>query len=297
MNATVETKNRTEITTKNNLRAQILNGLPVSDRRVGLAGISTAVLEGGGGPPIILLHGAGEMAVAWMRTFPELVQTNRIIVPDLPGHGESGTGNGPLDFDRIIAWFDELIEHTCPSPPVVVGHLLGGSIAIHYTLKHRDRIARLVLVDTLGLGHYRPSLKFGLAMAGFIARPKKRTQERLFRQCMLNLDGIRREMDGKFELIESYALERAKTPELQSALRSLMPKFALKKIPPEELSGISIPVSLIWGRHDRQVRLRLAQKAKERFGWPLHIIENAADDPAVEQPDIFLHALRSVVQD
>ncbi|HZC99666.1 MAG TPA: hypothetical protein VFA46_05600, partial [Actinomycetes bacterium] len=53
--------------------------------------------------------------------------------------------------------------------------------------------------------------------------------------------------------------------------------------------------TLIWGRHDRQVRLGVAQAASARHGWPLHVIEDAADDPAVEQPEAFLRGLHAAL--
>ena len=56
---------------------------------VTLAGVSTAVLEGGDGPPMLLLHGPGEFAAGWLPVFPDLVPTHRVIAPDLPGHGAS----------------------------------------------------------------------------------------------------------------------------------------------------------------------------------------------------------------
>jgi pimeloyl-ACP methyl ester carboxylesterase len=277
------------------LRSQILNGLPVTERRVPLAGISTVILEGGGGAPIILLHGQGEFAAVWMRTFSDLVMTNRIIVPDLPGHGATGSGDGTLHFDRVLTWLDELIEQTCPSPPVLVGHLLGGAIALRYAIKHGDRLHGLVLVDTFGLGRFRPTLRFGLAMVRFVARPTEHSRDRLFHQCMVDLDRLRKEMNGKFELLEAYALDCARTPKLKNALRSLMPKFALPAIPSKDLAQIRIPVSLIWGRYDRQVKLRIAEDASVRYGWPLHIIEDAADDPAAEQPEAFLRAFHAAI--
>ena len=49
---------------------------------------------------------------------------------------------------------------------------------------------------------------------------------------------------------------------------------------------------LIWGRHDRANRLRIAEIASHRYGWPLHVIENCADDPPCDQPRAFLDALR-----
>ena len=50
-----------------NARERLLAGMPVTERRLELAGISTAVLEGGDGPPVVLLHGPGEYAAKWMR--------------------------------------------------------------------------------------------------------------------------------------------------------------------------------------------------------------------------------------
>ena len=55
------------------------------------------------------------------------------------------------------------------------------------------------------------------------------------------------------------------------------------------------PVTLIWGRHDPVNRLRIAETASQRYGWPLHVIEDAGDDPPMEQPEAFLHALRGAV--
>ena len=83
-------------------RAQLLDATQVTERQVMLAGISTAVLVGGDGPPIVLLHGPGEFAFTWLRVIPELVKTNRVIVPDLPGHGASLLGEAPLDADRVL---------------------------------------------------------------------------------------------------------------------------------------------------------------------------------------------------
>ncbi|NIR46488.1 MAG: alpha/beta hydrolase, partial [Gemmatimonadetes bacterium] len=67
----------------------MLAGLPVAERRMRLAGIPSAVLEGGDGPPMVLLHGPGESAVNWRWVIPELVTTHRVVAPDLPAHGSS----------------------------------------------------------------------------------------------------------------------------------------------------------------------------------------------------------------
>lgn len=113
-------------------RDRLLAAMPVTERRFKPAGIPTGVLEGGDGPPIILLHGAGEFAATWMRVIPDLTSTHRVVAPDLPGHGASGIPAEPLDADRMMTWLAGVIETTCPEPPVLVGHLLGGAVAARY---------------------------------------------------------------------------------------------------------------------------------------------------------------------
>jgi len=276
-------------------REHLLTGMPVTERRLELAGVSTAVLEGGDGPPVVLLHGAGEFAVGWMRVLPDLVRTHRVVVPDLPGHGASTVTGDPVDSGRVAAWLGELIERTCPSPPALVGHGLGGAIAARFAADQGDRVARLMLVDSYGLGRYRPTPGFTLALLGAIVRPTERTQERLFRQCMVDPDGLREQLGERGALLEAYALDRARSPGQKATLRRLMPQLGLPAIPPTELARIAAPTTLIWGRHDRQVRLGVAQAASARHGWPLRVIEDAGDDPAIEQPEAFLRGLHAAL--
>ena len=288
-------KVRAEPATGEGIRERLLAGVPVSERRLLLAGQQTAVLEGGDGPPVVLLHGPGEFAASWMRVIPELAEAHRVVAPDLPGHGASGLSAEPLDTAGVIAWLGELIEGTCPSPPALVGHLLGGAIAARFAIDHPDRVSRLVLVDTYGLGRFWPTPRYALAMLAFAARPTPGTQERLFRQCIFDLDGLREQLGERGHLLEAYALDRVRTPGVNAALKHLMPQLGVPAIPPAELARIAVPTTLIWGRHDRQVRLGLAEAASARYGWPLHVVERAADDPAVEQPEAFLQALRGAL--
>jgi pimeloyl-ACP methyl ester carboxylesterase len=277
------------------VRERLLTGMPVTERRLELAGVSTAVLEGGDGPPVVLLHGAGEFAACWMRMVPDLVRTHRVVVPDLPGHGASAVTGDPPDAGRVAAWLGELIERACPSPPALVGHGLGGAIAARFAADQGDRVAGLVLVDSYGLARYRPTPGFTLAMVGVVVRPTERTQERLLRQCVTDLDGLRGQLGEWGALLEAYALDRSRSPGQKAALRGLIPLLGPAVIPPAELARIAVPTTLIWGRHDRQVRLGVAQAASARHGWPLYVVEDAADDPAVEQPEAFLAALRAAL--
>jgi pimeloyl-ACP methyl ester carboxylesterase len=273
---------------------RLLAGMPVTHRRLQLAGVSTAVLEGGDGPPVVLLHGPGGNAAHWMQVVPDLVTTHRVVVPDLPGQGASEV-DGPLDTDRVLAWLGELIERTCASPPALVGYALGGAIAARFASARGSRLSRLVLVDTLGLSRFQPAPEFGLALNDFLAQPSERTHDGLWQHCAFDLDSVRRRLGERWEPFKSYNVDRALTPCVQACLGALMELFGLPAIAPAELARITVPTTLIWGRHDLATRLPVAEAASARYGWPLQVIEYAADDPPIEQPEAFVRALRAAL--
>lgn len=275
----------------NNYRSQLLSGLPVHERRIDIAGISSAVLEGGEGPPVVLLHGPGETSLWWMRVIPKLVTTNRVIVPDLPGHGSSKVEKDILDHDRVMKWLGELISHTCDSQPTLVGHILGGAIAARFAVEYGERINRLVLVDSLGLGKFRPSPGFAFRLVRFLISPTKNNYNRFLPHCMYDVQNLEEEMGTDWEPFLAYNLECAQDPDRKDALKTLMQKVGVPKIPDEDLERINVPVSLIWGRHDKANKLKIAEQLSDRLDWPLHIIEETRDDPKLEQPESFLDAL------
>ena len=92
-------------------RELLISGLPVTERKLNVNGVSTAVLEGGDGPPIVLLQ--AEFGAVWMQVIPELVLTHRVITPDLPGLGASEVSHGRIDPRGVLAWLDEFIDRTC----------------------------------------------------------------------------------------------------------------------------------------------------------------------------------------
>jgi pimeloyl-ACP methyl ester carboxylesterase len=72
-------------------------------------------------------------------------------------------------------------------------------------------------------------------------------------------------------------------------------KTGTRQVADAELRRIAIPTALVWGRHDRMVPPRLAERTSNRLGWPLHLIDDAAHAPHIEQPEGFLCALSAVL--
>ena len=276
------------------VRDRLLNGLPVTERRLQLAGVSTVVLEGGDGPPMVLLHGPGEYGPKWFTVLPDLVTTHRVIAPDLPGHGESGVMDDP-GLDRMVAWVDDLIDCTCSTPPVLVGHVIGGAIAARYAGSRPERVKSLVLVDTTGLVPFQPRPDFGQALSAYLTNPNEETHRDLWQVCSYDLDALQGRLGERWGDIEAYNLDRIRVPDLFGALHAIMERYGFPPIPEEELRRITVPVSLIWGRHDLATPLTVAEAASKRYGWPLRVVENAADDPVMDQPEAFVDALRATL--
>jgi pimeloyl-ACP methyl ester carboxylesterase len=275
-------------------RKQLLAGMPLTEHRLELAGVSTAVLDGGAGAPVVLLHGPIANASHWMRVIPALTRHHRVVVPDLPGHGASIV-EGPLTSESVMAWLDALIERTCASPPALVGQTLGGAIAARFASAHGERVRSLVLADTLGLAPFRPARDFELALGGFLSQPDSRSYRELWKVCAHDLDGLRQAVGEQWSAFESYNIDRARAPSVMTAVDTLMESFGLPAIPDGVLRGITVSTTLIWGRYDLATPLAVAEAASARYGWRLHVIEDANDDPPMERPEAFVDALEEAL--
>jgi pimeloyl-ACP methyl ester carboxylesterase len=273
-------------------RRQLLADAPVTERRLELAGVSTAVLEGGAGPPVVLLHGQGGWAGLWLPAIAGLARTRHVVAPDLPGLGASRATQGPPGAETALAWLGELVDRTCASPPVVVGVSLGGSLAVRFAAAHRDRLAGLVLSGTGGLvGKVRLPPRLLLALVRHSVRPSERSALAMLRQVSVDVERARRRAGERWAPFRAYSLALARSPGVRAANRRLLRELGLRPVPQDDLAGIAVPTTLIWGRQDRVMPLATAQAASARYGWPLEVIEDAGHFLGLDQPEAFQRAL------
>jgi pimeloyl-ACP methyl ester carboxylesterase len=269
-------------------RARMLAGLPVTQRRLDLAGTATAVVEGGDGPPLVLLHGGIECGGAiWAPVVARLAERNHVVVPDLPGLGESDPVDR-LDPATCADWISALLELTCEERPVLVAHSLGGSLAARFAAAHGELLERLVIYGTPGVGRYRMPVGLRVTAIRFALRPSERNAERFDRRAFFDFDRVREQDAEWFAAFGADTLARARVPHVKRTMRGLI-SAGTRPVP--DLAAIAVPTTLVWGRHDRFVPLGLGEAASARLGWPLHVIDDAGHVPHIEQPDAFLEAL------
>jgi 3-oxoadipate enol-lactonase len=121
----------------------------VSDRSFRIVGATTlGVLEQGGGPPVLFLHGIGSSADAFARQFEALSDRYRCIAWDAPGYASSHDPVRPPGMDGYAESAAELLVGLDASPAHVVGVSWGGVIAVRLALRHPDRVRSLTLADS-----------------------------------------------------------------------------------------------------------------------------------------------------
>ena len=148
--------------------------VPLSD------GGTLHVVERGTGRPLVLLHGITLSSLTWHYQLQDLADRFRVLAVDHRGHGSSKPGDGGWELSRLALDVEELLEDLDLRDAVVVGHSMGGMVALRFALDHpdtlRDRVAGLVLMSTSGTPVHRlaawkalsdavtPSVKRGLAL-------------------------------------------------------------------------------------------------------------------------------------
>src|SRR3954447_25417345 len=121
-----------------------------------------AFVLAGDGPPLLLLHGIGNSAQTWAGVIEKLAAQHTVLAPDLLGHGSSDKPRGDYSIAGYANGMRDLLSVLGLDPVTVVGHSLGGGIALQFAYQFPERCARLVLVGSGGLG---PELSAGLRLA------------------------------------------------------------------------------------------------------------------------------------
>jgi pimeloyl-ACP methyl ester carboxylesterase len=119
-------------------------------------------LRAGSGPPLLLLHGIANNCQTWAEVIPRLAESHTVIAPDLLGHGESDKPRGDYSIAAYANGLRDLTSVLDIEQATVVGHSLGGGIALQFAYQFPERCERLALVGSGGLG---PELSAGLRAA------------------------------------------------------------------------------------------------------------------------------------
>jgi pimeloyl-ACP methyl ester carboxylesterase len=127
---------------------------PQTHRTALLHGHTMSYVEhAGSGIPLVLVHGVGSSLQTWDEIPDRLAATGRhVIAVDLLGHGLSGFGNGDFSLGANANAIRDLLDHLALDRVHLVGHSLGGGVALQFSYQYPDRVDSLTLVASGGLG-------------------------------------------------------------------------------------------------------------------------------------------------
>src|SRR5437870_2329976 len=104
----------------------------------------------GSGPAVVLIHGMASSSSTWSGVIPELAQTATVVAPDLPGHGGSTNPGGDYSLGAHASCVRDLMIALEIPQATLVGHSLGGGVAMQMAYQFPERCERLVLVGSGG---------------------------------------------------------------------------------------------------------------------------------------------------
>jgi pyruvate dehydrogenase E2 component (dihydrolipoamide acetyltransferase) len=234
-------------------------------------------LEAGGdheGPPIVLIHGFGGDFNNWLMVQPVLAERYRVIALDLPGHGESSKDVGPGDIGTLAAALLTALDTLGLTATHLVGHSLGGVIALQATLTDPSRIKSLTLIASAGLGREIDDA----FLRDFIAAARRKHFEPVLAKLFVDPGVVSREMVE--DLLRFKRLDGAK--EALMAIRAANFSDGQHVLLRDRLGELDqVPVQVIWGTNDRIIPVDHAEGLPANIRT--HLLPGAGHMPHVEQ--------------
>lgn len=253
---------------------------------IDLDGHSTHYIEKGEGWPIILLHGWFHDSQMWTKNIDTLAERFKVYAMDLWGFGYST--REPMDYgyplyaDQLLKFMDALnIEKAS-----LMGQSMGAGTSILFCTQHREKVDRLVLVTSGGMPNppllmTRITCLPGVGKFLFWLRGSRRG--------ILKTVFVYDEKSIGGEYFEDLTRHHQIKGTTEALLSSLCKNFFDKLLPEiNKLGEMEVPILIVWGRHDRSIRLKVGQEMHKILkGSRLEIFEDAAHCPNYEQPEKF----------
>jgi len=232
-------------------------------------------LGSGEGPPLVFIHGFGADLNTWMFNQPALAERHRTLAFDLPGHGGSTKAlSGPVDGSSFAADLDRALAALGIERVHLVGHSMGGGIALHFALWQPERVASLTLIASACLGEEIN----GAFIDGFVKMERRREAQDVLRLLVHDPALVGRQM------VEDV-LRYKRLDGVPAALSAIAAAWFPNGWQREGLDPVAaepqVPTQIIWGREDRIIPLAHAEALVGKR--PVHIIDGAGHLPHMEK--------------
>ncbi len=259
----------------------------------------------GSGPPVVLIHGLVNSSRHWESVALRLADSYRVIAPDLLGHGDSARPRGDYSIGAHAASIRDLLSAIGVERATIVGHSLGGGVAMQFFWQFPQRVERLALVSSGGLGHEVSPMLRGAAMPG-VGLPLAIAANRRVLAGVRDI-GTRLERRGSHVGVVMQQLARAlrplEHPDARKAflhsLRSVIDLRGQRVSARDRLYLLTdFPTLVVWGERDNTIPLAHGRATHEAVpGSRFVTLPKAAHFPHIEDPAGLADALRDWLGD
>jgi pimeloyl-ACP methyl ester carboxylesterase len=267
-----------------------------------LHGRPVTYVQAGSGSVLLLIHGMGGSFENWQDVIEPLARQHTVIAPDLPGHGASAPGAGDYSIGALAAGLRDLLIALGHERATLVGHSLGGGIAMQFAYQFPEMTERLVLVSSGGLGPEVSMILRAAALPGadrFIAAtagPGRTVGSALARA--LGYLGLRPNADIA-EVARGYAslADPDRRAAFLATLRSVVGTGGQRVHAGDRLYlAEGMPVLIIWGERDLIIPLHHGENAHETIpGSRLEVFQGVGHLPQLEVPGPFIAVLERFI--
>jgi pimeloyl-ACP methyl ester carboxylesterase len=271
---------------------------------VDLHGHQLAFRREGQGEAVLLVHGIAGTSETWDAVLPELAEGFDVIAPDLPGHGRSGRTASDYSVGAMAATLRDLLVHLGVERATVVGHSLGGGVAMQFAYLFPERCERLVLVSAGGLGKtvnpllraaalpisepFTAGIGLGARAAGAVLGP-------LGRLAGLRPGPKAQEVSRSMRSLGDGPTRAA----FHATLRAVVGPDGQRVWAGDRLYlAEAMPTLILWGDRDTIVPVGHARRAHAAMpGSRLVVLEGARHFPPLEQPHRVVEELRRFLEE
>ena len=257
----------------------------------------------GSGPPIVLIHGMLNSSSHWQSVALDLAGEYTVIAPDLIGHGDSAAPRGDYSLGAHAASIRDLLAAVGIDRATLVGHSLGGGVAMQFFYQFPQRVERLVLISSGGLGHEVSPMLRTAALPGFSALLSATIRPRLV--GVMRRAGRRLSECGVGTGVYLQAIARALSPlenrDARAAflhtLRAVIDVHGQRVSATDRLYLLeSMPTLIVWGERDHTIPLQHGRAAHRAIPHSrFRTLPGAAHFPHLEDPDGLSALLREFV--
>jgi pimeloyl-ACP methyl ester carboxylesterase len=237
-----------------------------------------------GAAAVVLVHGLGRNAAKdWAKLIPALAERYSVYALDLPGFGQSDKGNHLYSPDNFARVLEAVLEKRVQRPFALIGHSMGGPVALAYIGAYPQRVNRLILVDAAGVLHRSVYAEF----LGRVAAQRAMGMDSPWFESVVRAIQLRAE---NWPIRGELALERAGVrrrllrgdPNAISAFAMVEHDFS------RIVRGIAVPTLILWGAEDTIAPVRTGQALASSIpGARLIVLEGAGHAPQVQMPERF----------